>query len=164
MPGIRTFITPATFVELVAWWAVLVGMWLLTLSSFNTEDFVVAAGCAIPCAVAARLARAAIGGRWSFRTSWLAWAAPLARSAFMDAMRVIAVAVRHPRADRSVGRLVDLDLPKEDSEAATAGRESAAELAMSLTPGSFVVQGEPEKLVVHSLLRGEPALARTVSR
>jgi hypothetical protein len=63
-----------------------------------------------------------------------------------------------------VGQLVRLDLPKERTEARTAGRESAAELAVSLTPGSFAVHGEADRVVVHSLLPGEPSLARTVAR
>jgi len=164
MTDIRAFITPATFVEFAGWWAMLVGMWLLTLSSFNTEDFVVAAGCAVPCAVAALMARAAFGGRWSFRMSWLGWSGPLARSALVDAVRVLSVALRHPGAGRSIGHLVEVPLPEEAAEALAAGRESAAELTLSMTPGSFVVHGDPDRLVVHSLLRGEPALARTVTK
>lgn len=150
--------------EAAGWWGLLVGVWLLTLSSFNTEDFAVASACAVPCALVAVLARSAVGGRWSFRLAWLAWLGPLSRSALVDAVRVVLVAGRNAGRRVSVGRLLELQLPDEDDETLTAGRESAAELTLSTTPGSFVVHGGKDGLVLHSLLPKEPALTRTVTR
>lgn len=164
MSVVRAAASPARLAEIAAWWALLVGVWLLTLSSFNIEDFGVAAACAVPCAVVAVLARFAVGGRWAFRLAWLAWLGPLARSALTDGVRVSVAAVRHRGRRGSVGHLLEIALPAEDGEAATAGRESVAQLTMSTTPGSFVVHGDPETLVLHSLLSEEPALARTVTR
>lgn len=164
MSVLRAAASPARLAETAAWWALLVGVWLLTLSSFNTEDFTVAAACAVPCAVVAVLARSAVGGRWAFRTEWLAWLGPLAGSALADGVRVSVVAVRHRGRRGSVGHLLEIALPAEDGEAVTAGRESLAQLTMSTTPASFVVHGDPETLVLHSLLSEEPALARTVTR
>jgi multisubunit Na+/H+ antiporter MnhE subunit len=52
------------------WWAVLVGVWLTTLSAVNWQDLLVAAALAIPCAVAATLLRVAYGGRWRPARAW----------------------------------------------------------------------------------------------
>lgn len=164
MSFVRAAASPATVGEIAAWWAVLVGVWLLTLSSsVNAAEVVVAGACAIPCAVTAQLARSAVGGKWSFRASWLTWVGPLLWSALSDAGRVLAVAVRRAGDDRA-GHLFEVPLPDEGDDAHTAGRESLAELTISTTPGTFVVHGDPEKLVIHSLTPGKSRLAETVTR
>jgi len=164
MTRFRAAASPATIGETAAWWAMLVGVWLLTLSSsVNAAEVVVAGACAVPCAVTARMARTAVEGRWRFRAAWLAWAGPLLWSAVADAGRVLAVAVRRAGQDQ-VGHLYEVSLPEEGDEAHTAGRESLAELTISATPGTFVVHGDPETLVVHSLPPGKSGLAGTVSR
>jgi hypothetical protein len=48
-------------VETLVWWAVLVGVWLTTLSSMNGQDLAVAAVLAVPCALAATAVRAIYG-------------------------------------------------------------------------------------------------------
>lgn len=155
---------PATLAEIAVWWAMLVGVWLLTLSSsVNAAELVVAGACALPCAVAARLARAAVDGHWRFRLSWLAWTGPLLASAVVDGARVLAMTLHRPGRER-VGHLFEVSLPDEGDDAHAAGRESIAELTLSTTPGSFVVHGDPQTLVVHSLTSGRPGLAETVSR
>ena len=52
------------------WWAVLVGIWLTTLSSMNGQDLLVAAVLAVPCAIVATLVRGAYGGRWRPASGW----------------------------------------------------------------------------------------------
>lgn len=39
---------------IAAWWALLVGVWLITLSSITESELIVAVVSALPCAVAAR--------------------------------------------------------------------------------------------------------------
>ena len=164
MSVVRAATSPATAAEVAGWWAMLTGVWLMTISSFNLEDFVVAVACALPCAVAARLARAAVGGRWRFRAAWLAWILPLLRSAILDAVRVAAAVARHRPGTGEIGQLSETSLPAGEDRTAAAGREGLAELTLSTTPGSFVVHGDPDELVVHCLPPGTPKLAETVSR
>ena len=165
MSGLRAAASPATWAEIAVWWAMLVGVWLLTLSSsVNDAAVVVAGACAVPCAIAARLARAAVDGRWRFRAAWLPWVGPMLRSALVDGVRVLAVALRHRPGSEPVGHLFEVSLPEEGDDAHEAGRESAAELTLSTTPGTFVVHGDPATLVMHSLPSGKSDLAGTVSR
>ncbi|HEU5045638.1 MAG TPA: hypothetical protein VFT75_16060 [Nocardioidaceae bacterium] len=164
MTSFRAAVSPATIAETAAWWAMLVGVWLLTLSSsVNAAEVVVAGACAVPCAITARLARSAVEGRWRFRVAWLAWAGPLLKSTVTDAVRVLAIAVGRAGEDR-VGQLFEVSLPEEDDEAHAAGRESLAELTLSTTPGSFVVHGDPQTLVAHSLSHNKSGLVETVTR
>jgi hypothetical protein len=61
-------------VETAVWWAVLVGIWLTTLSSVDGQDLVLAAVLAVPCAIVATLVRRAYGGRWRPARAWtLPW-------------------------------------------------------------------------------------------
>jgi multisubunit Na+/H+ antiporter MnhE subunit len=57
-------------VESGVWWAVLVGVWLTTLSAVNWQDLLVAAVLAVPCAIIATLVRRAYGGRWRPASAW----------------------------------------------------------------------------------------------
>lgn len=165
MSVVRAAAAPATLAEIAVWWAMLVGVWLLTLSSsVNAAEVVVAGACAVPCAVAARLARAAVGGHWRFRGSWLTWTGPLLRSAIVDGAKVLAVALRQRTTGASVGHLYEVSLPDEGDGAHAAGQEGCAELTLSATPGTFVVHGDPETLVVHALTSGRSRLAERVSR
>ncbi|PBC59862.1 hypothetical protein BKI49_33200 [Streptomyces sp. Tue6028] len=49
--------------EVVAWWAVLFLLWLVLIGTVDTLELVVGAAAALVCAVAARGARRAVGGR-----------------------------------------------------------------------------------------------------
>ena len=60
----------ARAVETAVWWAVLVGVWLTTLSSVDGQDLVLAAVLAVPCAITATVVRGAYGGRWQPASAW----------------------------------------------------------------------------------------------
>ncbi|HTI27634.1 MAG TPA: hypothetical protein VL652_42010 [Kutzneria sp.] len=57
-------------VESGVWWAVLVGVWLTTLSTVNWQDLLVAAVLAVPCAIIATLVRRVYDGRWQPASAW----------------------------------------------------------------------------------------------
>jgi multisubunit Na+/H+ antiporter MnhE subunit len=57
-------------VESGVWWAVLVGVWLTTLSTVNWQDLLVAAVLAVPCAIIATLGRRVYDGRWQPASAW----------------------------------------------------------------------------------------------
>jgi len=60
-------------VEIAAWWAFLVAVWLATLNTFSVAELITAAVLAVPCALAARAARRAAGLRWTIRLGWSRW-------------------------------------------------------------------------------------------
>lgn len=152
--------------ELLWWWGVCVGVWLLTLSSVGAAELAVAALCGLPCAVAGRAGRIAVGGTWHPRARWVWWPVPLAVVAVADAARVLLVPLRRPRRGESPGELAELHLPGGESPDTAATRRALAILAVSATPGTFVVDSDPERgvLVTHSLVRGRPGIGRVVLR
>jgi multisubunit Na+/H+ antiporter MnhE subunit len=156
----------AVAAEVLCWWAAATGVWLLTLSSVNAAELVVALACGLPCGLAARAARVAVGGRWTVRARWMWWLAPLAISVLSDTARVLFRAVRHDDVDSDAGRLVDVPLPADEGQDIAAGRAAVATLVMSSTPGTFVVQDDRERRVLrlHSLVPAGSMLERAVRR
>lgn len=59
-----------------------------------------------------------------------------------------------------------IQLPGGEPDAVASAHRALAAVAVSATPGTFVVDGDPEedRLVIHSLARGWPHLDRVVSR
>src|SRR5947209_15209212 len=81
--------------ELLAWWAATIGVWMVSLSAYSSQDLVVAMGCAVPCAAAAAAARRAVRGAWRPPTS-RSWAVLLLLppTIVADAARVLVAAWR----------------------------------------------------------------------
>ncbi len=138
--------------ELVCWWGVATGVWLLTLSSVNVQDLVLAIVCALPCAAVAGVTRRALGGSWRLRPGWLRWIGPLMVSAVADFGAVLAAAASSLAGRPVTGRLEVVPLDEPGGRTA-AGHEALATLVLSATPGSLVADADPEEnhLVVHSL-------------
>ena len=152
--------------EIVWWWAACVGIWLLTLSSVTTPDLVAAIGCGLPCAVAARAGRRAVGGRWRPRLAWLAWLPPMLASIVADEVRLMALAARRLAGGPEPGEFKEVAMPAGQPGDVAAAHRAAAVMTVSMTPGTFAADADPEedKLVIHFLVDGPPALERTVAR
>lgn len=152
--------------ELVWWWAAAVGVWLLTLSSVNGQDLVVAAACGLPAAVAARSGRRAVGGCWRPRPGWIRWAVTLPPSILADTARVFRTALRHARDERPPGRVREVALPHDGPQPVAAARRALATLALSSTPGAYVVDDDPggHRLVVHSLSESTSPTEKAITR
>lgn len=152
--------------ELLCWWAMTVGVWLLTLSSVTLPDLLVAAACGLPCAVAARAGRKAVGGVWRPRPGWIRWWAVLPLSVLADTARVFAVAARRGQESHPPGRVTTVHLPRDAQEPVAAARRALATLAVSSTPGTFVIADDPQalRLVVHSLSEKPTLMEKVVSR
>ena len=58
---------------MVWWWAALVGVWLVTLSSVNPSEVAISAGAALPCAATAVAARRAMGTHSGHVGDYVAW-------------------------------------------------------------------------------------------
>jgi hypothetical protein len=57
-------------VEILCWWVLLTGLWLVTLSSVSAPELLAAGLCAIPCAFTAQTARRAMNGAWRPAPRW----------------------------------------------------------------------------------------------
>ncbi|MEV6612168.1 hypothetical protein [Kutzneria sp. NPDC051319] len=115
-------------VESAMWWAVLVGVWLTTLSTVNWQDLLVAAVLAVPCAVIAASVRLACDGRWRPAS---AWRLP------MDIARGSA-ALASSRAEL---RRIPV----------SALRKGVKTVIVSASPNTVVLDDEGDSLLVHSL-------------
>jgi hypothetical protein len=87
-------ITVHRLAESLVWWALAVGPWVLTLSSVNSQDLIVAGVLAVPCAIAATAGRSVTSVRWRPRLAWLRWAMSLPLSIAADTVRAFAILPR----------------------------------------------------------------------
>jgi multisubunit Na+/H+ antiporter MnhE subunit len=152
--------------EIVWWWAAAVAIWALTLSSVPPQELITSAICGLPCALAARAGRKAVGGRWRPRLRWTAWLLPLLLSLAADAVRLFALTVRCLVTRRVPGELQQYRMPGGEPPDVAAARHAIAVLTISATPGTFVVDSNPEEdaIVIHTLVSGPPRLQEVVRR
>lgn len=157
--------------EVLWWWGAAVGIWLITLSSVTMPDLVVAVACGLPCALAAWAGRRATGNSWRPRLQWALWLVPLAASIIADEVRllrlaVLRLAVLGAARTRPAEEWRGIQLPRSEPDTVASAHRALASFTVSATPGTFVVDGDPEedRLVIHSLVSGWPHLDRVVTR
>lgn len=151
--------------EVVLWWGLMVGIWVLTLSSVPFEELVIAVAGALPCAVAVRSSRRAAGGQWRPHLSWVTWVAPVAVAVWADTGRLMAVAVKAVLGlEQPTGELSRVQLPAEGGARASA-RHAIGAIFLSSTPGTFVMDEDPDTsmLVVHSIVSGPPSVEEVIA-
>ena len=119
----------AVVVEVAVWWAVLVGVWLLTLGTVTVAEVVVAGVAAVPCAFTATAARAAYG------TAWRPGRA-LARSLPLVPVEIVRDLVRGP-SDGTV-RTIRVAEP------------AVATVLISLSPSTVVLDDDDATLTIHA--------------
>ncbi|HWG64980.1 MAG TPA: hypothetical protein VG253_25115 [Streptosporangiaceae bacterium] len=164
-PGSPRPAVAAIAAEVICWWAACTGIWLLTLSAVSVPELVTALACALPSALAARAGRHAMSARWQPRAQWVAWLIRLPASVTADTARLFGAACRWVVRPDGTGELRDVQLPHEAAPVAGT-RRALASLVLSATPGTLVVDTNPEedKLVIHSLVNGPPKLDEVVQR
>jgi multisubunit Na+/H+ antiporter MnhE subunit len=150
--------------EIVAWWALTFSVWMISLSAAPVQEYLLAAGCGLLCAVVAYVAR-----RRALETSWvlrLRWLRPLAAVPLIlvtDALQVLAAVVRpgQPGGEFQTVRTGAADATSEERS-----RRAVAAWMMSVTPGSYALDYDEEtgELLVHRLARRGPSMARLVER
>jgi multisubunit Na+/H+ antiporter MnhE subunit len=113
----------------------------------------------------ATMARRAIAGSWRPDPRWVRWVPELLAAIAADSLRVFGVAIRGARTRHVPGRLFRVPLP-DPGAARRPAHQALATLTVSATPGSFVVDAEPQahRLTVHGVTRGRPDLTETVAR
>lgn len=153
------------FAETLVWWAVCVGLWILTLSSVNIQDVVVAAVLAVPCAVAARAGRAVTSVRWRPRAEWWRWAASLPLLICADTVRAFAVFPRFVGKRAAAGEWQEVRLPADEPKERAVARRALAAVTLSASPGALVIDSPPDgPLLVHTLPSGSDRPLRMVAR
>jgi len=162
MPGgARGHAPQVIVVELLGWYVVAIGVWMASLSAWSGQELIVAAGCAVPCAVAAVAARRAIDGAWTLPTETLRWLLILPAAIVVDAARVLTWPVR----SGGGGDFRTIDIGAGGGAPAATGRRAAASLALSSTPGAYVVAADEKAgtVTLHGL-GGSSKIERAVSR
>lgn len=143
--------------EVAAWWAVLLGAWLMSLNAFSFAELATAACVALPGAFAACAARRAAGGRWRVRPRWVRWLGFAPWAILHDTVGVLRLAARTDRPEDDSFDGVDLTRAED-------GHEALAAALVSMAPGSVVVDGEHERLTVHRVPVGDTGLTGAVRR
>ncbi|MBN9110853.1 MAG: hypothetical protein J0I34_18985 [Pseudonocardia sp.] len=127
--------------ETAIWWVLLAALWLLVAPTPSPPEIVLAAVAAVPCAVAATVTRRVLAAGWRVERRWWRRVAPLVVGAVRETAALLG------RAPRAVVTRVDLDRGRD--AATRAGREAAATIALSATPGSVVLDAGPDAVTIH---------------
>jgi multisubunit Na+/H+ antiporter MnhE subunit len=128
--------------ELLVWWGVTTGVWIVSLSAYSSQDLVAALACGLPCAIMAVLARRTVRLTARPPAEMVRWLGALPWSIAVDTVRVLALPWR-PRSRSSAGQFRRMPLGPPGTSAAAVGRRTAAALLMSATPGAYVVDVDP---------------------
>jgi multisubunit Na+/H+ antiporter MnhE subunit len=150
-------------VEVVVWWGLAFGIWLMSLSATSGQEFLVAALASLPCGLAAAAARRAIEQSWAVTPSALKPLLLVPVAIFTDAAQVLAA----PIANRARGgRFETIPTNAAGDTAQARGRRALATAWVSITPGTFVLDVDPDSgaMLVHSLAFRGPRVANFVAR
>jgi multisubunit Na+/H+ antiporter MnhE subunit len=151
--------------EIALWWALMVGVWDLTLAGTTLPDLLAAIVAGLISAMGARATRRLIGGNWAPRPRWLVWLPVIAVNAVADTGRAFALAARHVvrrDVDASFG---EVPLRRRSARDTDIHRGLAA-LAITSTPGAVIYDEDAEgrRLFKHELVSGPPDLEAVVGK
>jgi hypothetical protein len=142
-------------VELALWWAACVGVWLVSLSAFSSQDLVVACVVSGPCAAVAVAARRLVDGHWRLTHEAMWPLVTLPWSVLTDTVRVLSMPWRPGGRAAAELRWIYLGRDRGDT-ARDAGRQAALALVLSAPPGSYVVHVDRRgRALLHAV--GAPA-------
>lgn len=155
-------------VEVLVWWALLLGVWEVTLSGTTLPEISAAAAAGLASAVAATAARRAVDVQGMPIADWLRrlrWLPMVAISVVLDTARVLVLAGRHLR-HRDVSGSFRTVWLRRDRETSADMHRALATLVVSSTPGSLVCDADPEQhtLLEHRLVDGASTLEEVVAR
>jgi hypothetical protein len=155
----------------VLWWSVAgVVIWLLTLSSVSVPELVLAGASSLMCAGAAVAGRKLLGATWRFRPGWLRWLVSLPTAVAADTVRILGVPVRTSGRSDDAGYFRSYQVKCQVDRPTQEAWEALAVIAVSATPGAFVVDiqqgrdGSTITLLTHSLTAGGPDMAEVIRR
>ena len=149
-------------IEVTAWAALCVGIWLLTLSSVTLPDLCLAVAAGLLCGLLANAGRRLAGGRWHPRPRWAIWLLGLPVTVIVDTVGVWRTAARATFNPGQSGYEHLIKLPAGEPDDVAATRRGIATLALSASPGSYVIDFDPDRreLLIHTLADSAPSWAR----
>ena len=152
--------------EALFWWAAAMGFWLLTLSSVSLPELLFSAGCAVPCAVLAVVARRAVRGSWPPQPDFTRWLLPLPVAVVSDAVRVLSRALAALAGRVPTGEVRSIRLHRDRTAGRWRSHQAAAVVLVTSTPGTVVLDVDEESgdMLVHSLGAGSPSMEEVVRR
>lgn len=148
-------------VEILAWWAVAFSVWMISLSTAPLQEYLLAVGCGLLAALTAFWARRALGTSWSLRIRWLSPLLSAPVIAVTDAVQVFRAVIRP---GQSGGRFETVRTGAVGDGPEARSRRAVATWLMSVTPGSYVLDADPETgdLLVHTLADRGPSMEKRV--
>jgi multisubunit Na+/H+ antiporter MnhE subunit len=151
--------------EIALWWALMVGVWELTLAGTTLPDISAAIGAGLLSGIGAYVARRLIGGSWAPDPRWLRWLPVIAVNAVADTVRAFALAARHV-VRRDVGATFGEVPLRRRSEREADIHRGLATLAITSTPGSVIYDEDVggSRLFKHELVSGPPDLEGVVGK
>jgi len=154
--------------ELVFWWALMIGVWELTLSGTTLPEICCEIAAALLSAIIAIIGRRIVGGRWLPHPAWLRWLPFIAASAVVDTVLVFWFLLRHGRRRHATGSFTAVQLLrlKLVDDGTGDNHRAYATLAITCTPGSVVYDADVDshRLYAHTLVEGPPDLTGAVAR
>lgn len=144
--------------ETVLWAGITFGVWLTTLSAITGPELVLGGAVSAGCGVVAAAARRALRGAWGLHLRWLASARWLPVAVLADSASVLWSALRGDGGTFERVRVAGTT----GSRSATAGRRAAYVLLVSASPGSVVLDLDPDTglALVHRVGSRGPAMER----
>ncbi|MHB2022705.1 MAG: hypothetical protein ACYCO3_05160 [Mycobacteriales bacterium] len=144
------------------WWGIAFGIWLLSLSALSGQEITVAALVSLPCGVIAVAARLVTQHSWGLRSAWLRPALWLPLAIVTDSAQVFASVFR-----RNCGEFRRVSVSEAVGHGpGPQGRRAFATFFVSVTPGSYVADIDPEtgEALVHVLSKGGPSMVKAATR
>jgi multisubunit Na+/H+ antiporter MnhE subunit len=146
----------------VIWWVLLLVLWFELVSSSDRSYLLVGLAASAASALAAVLAHHTMRQRYALDPRWAGWVAVAVPSTVIDTVRLTRLLLR-PAHERGAGALRTFELPAEGPRRA-AGRRALSVIILGLAPGSYVVNVEGNRLLLHELPGSSDSLARRVCR
>lgn len=145
----------ARVVEVLVWWAVAYGIWLVSLAAVTFQELIAGMAVSLSCAFAAYGVRWAVGEAWTVRPGWMRPLLVLPLVLVLDTVQVLSAV-----ATRSRGRFTTVPTGATGDDPDARSRRAMATIFLSVTPGSYVLDADPRTgdLLVHSLARRGPRM------
>jgi len=141
----------------LAWWAVLMAVWLLLVETFAVPEVVVGSVAAAAAASVAEAVRELGYVRFAPRLAWLRHAPRVAGQVLVDCGILFAALARRVIRRRDVrGVMLRVPVRYGDDSGRGAARRALLNFGVSITPNSYVVDLDPETstVLIHQLVAG----------
>jgi hypothetical protein len=126
-------------IEIAVWWVALTACELMLISAVDRYELLAAVLLALACAVVASLARTAQPSSWRLRLDWLGWLPLLPARIVVDTFHVLVAAAK---GEKGTWRTTPVG-GATGHDASARGARALGAMALSMSPGSVVVDVDP---------------------